>query len=249
MCHTSHWNSLHQRQTIPFTSVSESMRHDPAAIWAHMAPVLQYVLHEQPGTTNVYFLSDGPTTQYRQKKKIYLLSLLPFQLWFAYANWSFREAGHGKGATDGIGGTLKWTEDELVSHGTDMPDADVLYEMITPKFWWSCSVPRRMTSEKLTLSFPMAYRQCHTQCSYISLYLLRSTRSMSGPWAVSHAATAACVHVIYQQKTFSPAKVQEQVPRLTVLCFFCVMSQRMPDLHMKMARELFQVGLPTSTIL
>ena len=67
------------------------------------------------------------------RKNFYLLLLLSFQLGFSFANWSFLEAGHGKGAADGIGGTLKWTADELVSHGTDIPDADVFYAMITPK--------------------------------------------------------------------------------------------------------------------
>ena len=41
-----------------------------------------------------------------------------------YATWNFTEAGHGKGAPDGVGGLLKRTADRLVAHGRDITNAD-----------------------------------------------------------------------------------------------------------------------------
>lgn len=41
--------------------------------------------------------------------------------------WSFFEAGHGKGAPDGVGGLLKRTAERLGSEGKDIPNAKQLY--------------------------------------------------------------------------------------------------------------------------
>ena len=35
----------------------------------------------------------------------------------------FMEAGHGKGAQDGVGGMLKWNADSLVAQGKDISNA------------------------------------------------------------------------------------------------------------------------------
>jgi hypothetical protein len=78
------------------------MFHGPAAIWAHMKPVLNIIV-QQKNIERVHFVSDGPTTQYRSKNNFYMLSNLIFELGFKSATWNFWEAGHGKGAPDGIG--------------------------------------------------------------------------------------------------------------------------------------------------
>lgn len=46
-------------------------------------------------------------TQYRQKGNFYLLSTEPYKFEFENVNWNYFEAGHGKGAPDGVGGALK----------------------------------------------------------------------------------------------------------------------------------------------
>lgn len=53
---------------IPFTSVSASRDHNPAAIWAHLKLVLGSLSKEYPNNNKIHFFSDGPSTQYRQKK-------------------------------------------------------------------------------------------------------------------------------------------------------------------------------------
>lgn len=44
--------------------------HDPAAIWAHLMPVIEMFKAENPETKIMHFLSDGPSSQYRQKKEL-----------------------------------------------------------------------------------------------------------------------------------------------------------------------------------
>ena len=99
--------------TIPFATVSDNLKHGPPAIWAHLAVILNY-LKETTAVDIVHFVSDGPTTQYRSRSNLYLFAVKVFEYGFRKATWNFLEAGHGKGAPDGIGGALKGQADSLV---------------------------------------------------------------------------------------------------------------------------------------
>ena len=100
-------------KVVPFATLSESMRHDPSAIWAHLKPIVEDAHKTNPQIDSACFLSDGPVTQCKSKANFYLLSSLPFQWGIKYPNWSFLEAGHGKGAAGGVGGIFKCTADRL----------------------------------------------------------------------------------------------------------------------------------------
>ncbi|CAH2101692.1 unnamed protein product [Euphydryas editha] len=106
-----------------FCTISSSNCHQPAAIWTHLHPILQWVRNKHEAVDTVHFFSDGPSTQYRQKQNFYLLCTKYFDYGFAATTWSFFEAGHGKGPADGIGGFLKRTADKIVAAGTDIPNA------------------------------------------------------------------------------------------------------------------------------
>lgn len=47
--------------------------------------------------------------------------------------WNYCEAGHGKGAPDGIGGVLKRVADRVVSEGHDIPDFNTFFNTLTKK--------------------------------------------------------------------------------------------------------------------
>lgn len=49
---------------------------------------------------------------------------------FTRGTWNFFEASHGKGAPDGVGGSLKKRADRLVSQGVDIPTASSLYRAL-----------------------------------------------------------------------------------------------------------------------
>ena len=106
---------------------------DPFAIWAHLTPVLKFLVAKFSQVTCINFLSDGPTTQYRNRFNLYFLSHLPDFGPFTSATWNFSESGHGKGAADGIGGSLKRLADRLVAEGHDIPDPRSLYESLKGK--------------------------------------------------------------------------------------------------------------------
>lgn len=117
-----------QNDPVSFCTISDSRLHEPAAIWAYMDPVFKHLQSAYPQVVNVLMFSDGPTTQYRQRKNFFLFCTKLFDLGFKKGTWNFFEASHGKGAADGVGGVLKRTADRLVKQGTDLPDAVSVYE-------------------------------------------------------------------------------------------------------------------------
>lgn len=106
-----------------FCTISSSNCHQPAAIWTHLHPILEWIKNEHEAVDTVHFFSDGPSTQYRQKQNFYLLCTKYFDYGFAATTWSFFEAGHGKGPADGIGGFMKRTADKIIAAGKDIPNA------------------------------------------------------------------------------------------------------------------------------
>lgn len=128
------------KEAKSFCTISDNNSHEPPAIWAHLIPVLRYVKEMMPETKVVHVYSDGPTSQYRQKKNFYLLNLLTTQMGFEYSTWSFTEAGHGKGVADGIGGSTKRALDRQVAFGKDITNGSDAYDilnncMISVKCW------------------------------------------------------------------------------------------------------------------
>ena len=104
-------------RSTSFCSVSDSLRHDPAAIWAHLMPLLQLIKERHPSVDTVNFQSDGPTTQYRNKTNFCMFVHFSDKQGWESATWNMSEAGHGKGPADGIGGLIKRTADDAVAHG------------------------------------------------------------------------------------------------------------------------------------
>lgn len=57
-----------QQEPVCFCTISDSRNHDPVAIWEYMKPVLVDLKQDHPGLKTIHFFTDGPVTQYRQKK-------------------------------------------------------------------------------------------------------------------------------------------------------------------------------------
>ncbi len=129
--HTLHTGMLYTTGGAEsFCSLSDSKRHDAPSIWAHLMPILDWIQESCPLVKHLYFLSDGPTTQYRNKTNMYLMSTIPADRGFISVNWIFTEAGHGKGAPDGVGAAVKRRADAIVSSGKDITNcADLMQNL------------------------------------------------------------------------------------------------------------------------
>lgn len=115
-----------------FATLSESLRHDPSAIMAHLKKKFDSHLPRFPTVNTIHFISDGPTTQYRNSKMFYLITqhLPRCYPQVSSISYNFTEAGHGKGAADGIGGCLKKQADDQVKYGHDIPDFKTFVETL-----------------------------------------------------------------------------------------------------------------------
>ncbi|CAG4966406.1 unnamed protein product [Colias eurytheme] len=122
------YTKAHEPQS--FCTISPSNFHDPGAIWAHLKPAIDLAKNLCPSARVLHIWSDGPTTQYRQKKNFYLFNKLISEDIFDYATWSYFEASHGKGPADGVGGAIKRKLDDLVAYGHDVPSAEVAYDLL-----------------------------------------------------------------------------------------------------------------------
>jgi len=119
--------------TFSFSTLSDSMRHDPYAIWCYLQPVLEHVLEAHASVDTVRFISDSPSMQYRCKTNFFLFCTRLYDICSGRvkaASWDFMEAGHGKGAPDGLGAVLKRTADRLVGSGHDMSSANIVFSSL-----------------------------------------------------------------------------------------------------------------------
>lgn len=103
--HTAVLYTVHGNKS--YATLSDSLRHDERAVWAHLEPILKELRATHPEITTLHVISHGPVTRCRNKANFYLLSTVPFLSGFKYVTWSYSERSHGKGAPDGIDGAVK----------------------------------------------------------------------------------------------------------------------------------------------
>lgn len=105
--------------TSSHCTLSSNLAHNVAAIWAHLKPVLVSL---PLSVENLHFLSDGPVTQYRNKAMFFILAckIEDFHPNVMTFSWNYLEAGHGKGAPDGVGATCKRTADKCIAQKADI---------------------------------------------------------------------------------------------------------------------------------
>lgn len=90
--------------SMSYATVSQSLRHDERAVWAHIKPIIEHFKAQNDQEIDtLHILSDGPATQYRNRINCFLLSTVPYTLGFKKITWIFSERSHGKGAPDGVG--------------------------------------------------------------------------------------------------------------------------------------------------
>ena len=72
--HTGVYYVGHDGEANTFCTISESLQHGPAAIWAHLDTVLNLTQNKHPEIDTIHYFSDGPCTQYKQKANVFLFT-------------------------------------------------------------------------------------------------------------------------------------------------------------------------------
>lgn len=112
-------------------TISNCLRHDASAVWAHLVPLLKQVIKLNPLIDTIHFVSDSPSSQYRNKTMFFIITQLYTDFsQLSKITWNYSEAGHGKGAPDGVGATLKRTADRTVLFGRDVGTYNQFYDLI-----------------------------------------------------------------------------------------------------------------------
>jgi len=163
-----------------FTSISDSLRHYPAAVWAHLQLVLSDLKLNHPEITDIHFYSDGPVTQYCNKLNFYLRTTILHDWGFQTGSWNFFSAGHGKGAPDAIGGAVKRQADQLVLSGIDLPDAMKLFNFLSSQ----------QSATKFYFTDAASITQIDSRCH-------RSLRAINGTMKLHQIQTDATLKLVY----------------------------------------------------
>jgi hypothetical protein len=110
-------------QHISYVGLSDEKLHSAPTTLAFitkMYPELKKVL---PDISMVHFISDSPSSQYRNRSIMKLLANHPAFFNGISASWQYLEKGHGKGPCDGVGGSLKKSADQAVKKGEIISNA------------------------------------------------------------------------------------------------------------------------------
>ena len=96
-----------------FVYMSDELSHNSTSVFL----ILKKILPELPPLVSplkcIHYWTDNPTTQYRNKTIFSLIANHKSAFGFS-AVWNHFEAAHGKGPSDGVGGTAKRMADETV---------------------------------------------------------------------------------------------------------------------------------------
>ena len=113
-----HTGYLYSRQDSGgFVSLSDSSCHKAEAIHAALKPTIEKLV--AAGFKHMVFVSDSPTSQYRNNKNVFLTKMLAVKYNISI-EWIFTEAGHGKSCCDGVGGNIKTLIRDLTVFNTSM---------------------------------------------------------------------------------------------------------------------------------
>ena len=119
-----HYRDHHEEIKVKsFVGVSEERSHGAATIYSFIAALIHKLRRTLPQLERVHFITDSPTSQYRNRTIISLLGLFP-ALFNMTATWTWLECGHGKGPCDGLGGSMKQKADNLVKNGEAIRTAE-----------------------------------------------------------------------------------------------------------------------------
>lgn len=114
-----------------FCTVSDILNHGPIYICAHLTPIIAKMKTLVPTLKRLHILSDGPSTQYKNKTMFHLIAAyLSKETQASSILWHYSASGHGKGAPDGVGGCLKRTADKHVAKGNDVNNIDTFIECV-----------------------------------------------------------------------------------------------------------------------
>ena len=110
-------------QTKSYVGISPDTTHTMPCTYAFIAGLLGRVLDTLPNLNTIHFITDSPSSQYRNRNVIELVRRFPNLFGGMIATWNWLESGHGKGPCDGVGGSIKKKADNPAKEFTKVLNA------------------------------------------------------------------------------------------------------------------------------
>lgn len=133
---TIHTGVLYMKNCVKgFATISPNLDHDAVSVFGHVHEILAHFKKQGllAPIKKIHFVSDGPSTQYKNKNIFFLMTLRLSKFFpqFKFITYNYFAAGHGKSAADGIGGSLKRMADSAVLYGIDICNVDDLVSFLS----------------------------------------------------------------------------------------------------------------------
>lgn len=96
--------------------ISDEMAHSASTVYAFIDAIIPELKKIDPELLKLHYWTDSPSSQYRNRFIFNILSKHE-ALYGCAAQWNYFEAGHGKSACHGLGGTTKRLADEAIRQG------------------------------------------------------------------------------------------------------------------------------------
>lgn len=107
--------------------ISDTLEHNTTTFHAFLRRFIKFVKNAVKPLFKIYYFSDGAVSQY--KNRFNMINLLNHEQDFGVsAEWHFFGTAHGKGPSDGLGGTLKRLATRASLQGTVIQTPKQLYD-------------------------------------------------------------------------------------------------------------------------
>lgn len=100
-----------------YVAVSDVLNHNAVSVYTIVKKLISEPKMLVPDI-RIHYLTDSPTSQYRNKSIFRLISTHGEEFG-VQARWNYLESGHGKGPCDGLGASVKRSADNAIKHGKD----------------------------------------------------------------------------------------------------------------------------------
>lgn len=128
----AYWRTGGELRHKSFCCICADMKHDPAMVHVFSTEVLKRIKTLVPCVTKIHYFTDGCAAQY--KNRFNFVNICHHEEDFGLkCEWNFFATSHGKGACDGIGGTVKraaYQESLRRPYANQILDVDTLYQYL-----------------------------------------------------------------------------------------------------------------------
>lgn len=122
-------NAIGELENISWIAISDHLKHNTVAVHMFQGLFIKFIEKNHdtyPAMNKIFYFTDGSAAQYKNKKNF--MNLCYHEQDFGIkAEWHFFATAHGKGPSDGLGGTIKREARKASLRGTKISSAEELF--------------------------------------------------------------------------------------------------------------------------